>query len=682
MAEGSMAAAAGAPRVKVKNKSPANVQITAEQLIREAWESQDAPPTRAPLQHFADGEELRDYQRVKRKEFEDKIIRNRSHVPIWLTYAKWEEAQNEFERARSIYERALDYDHRSHVLWLHYAEFEMRAKFVNHARNVWDRAVALLPRVSQLWLRYAYMEEVLGRVDLARLVFRRWVDWHPEPNAYSAFVKFEIRNGAIDNARAVFELFVVAHPATVTYLKYARFEERQGNVRRARDVFERATEELPEPLRFSTLYKAFAAFEERHREIDRARAIYKFAVKHLPEKYADEIGAAYTAFEKQRGGGELLEQVLVEKRRAEYEKVLAAKPEDYDAWFDLAALEESAGNHDRVRAVYERATKMLPENETKRAWQRYIYLWLRYATWEELGAKDMERAANVYRAALAVIPKKHALFSFGKLWLHAAELEVRRRNLKDARKLLGNALGVLPHKHSLYRAYIRMELTLTEVDRARILYRKWTERNPTVSDPYIEFAGMEEALGELERARQIFEIALSMPLMDVPETVWKSYIDFEIRVEERGNAVKLYERMLEGNKGLSVWLSYAKFVEEEGDKARAVYKRAYRCMKERVMDEPKNTVVREDVCLVVEKWTEWERKHGDEESLRAALKLKPSKMSRKRKLDTGEEEEVWEIVFPEEQVRKPITKALAAARKWKARKLAKEAGGAREATST
>jgi hypothetical protein len=38
-----------------------------------------------------------------------------------------------------------------------------------------------------------------------------------------------------------------------------------------------------------------------------------------------------------------------------------------------------------------------------------------YALFEELVANDMDRAAQVYAAALALVP--HATFTFGKLWL-------------------------------------------------------------------------------------------------------------------------------------------------------------------------------------------------------------------------------------------------------------------------
>lgn len=51
----------------------------------------------------------------KRKEFEDNIRRNRLNLSNWIKYAQWEESQKEIQRARSIWERALDIDHRFEI---------------------------------------------------------------------------------------------------------------------------------------------------------------------------------------------------------------------------------------------------------------------------------------------------------------------------------------------------------------------------------------------------------------------------------------------------------------------------------------------------------------------------------------------------------------------------------------
>lgn len=179
---------------RVKNKTPAPIQITAEQILREARERQE-PDIRPPKQKINDHTELSDYRLRRRKEFEDLIRRVHWNTSVWVKYASWEETQQDLARARSVWERALEVDYRNHTLWLKYAEFEMRNRCVNHARNVWDRAVALLPRVDQLWYKYIHMEEMLRNIAGARQVFERWMDWQPDMQGWLSYIKFELRYG-------------------------------------------------------------------------------------------------------------------------------------------------------------------------------------------------------------------------------------------------------------------------------------------------------------------------------------------------------------------------------------------------------------------------------------------------------------------------------------------------------
>ena len=68
--------------------------------------------------------------------------------------------------------------------------------------------------------------------------------------------------------------------------------------------------------------------------------------------------------------------------------------------------------------------------------------------------QDYERARQIYRTALQVVP--HKLFTFAKVWLMFAKFEVRRTDLAAARKLLGAAIGMCP-KEKLFKGYIQLE---------------------------------------------------------------------------------------------------------------------------------------------------------------------------------------------------------------------------------
>nr|XP_016442562.1 PREDICTED: crooked neck-like protein 1 [Nicotiana tabacum] len=149
--------------IKVKVRFPAPIQITAEQILREARDTHKSQIQPPPKQKIADSTELADYRNRKRKEFEGQINNKKSLVK----YAKWEETQKDFKRTRSIYERAIELNYRDHTIW--------------------DRAVTLLPKVNQLWYKYIHMEEMLGNVNLC----------HKDrgEDLYEKFVAFEKRYG-------------------------------------------------------------------------------------------------------------------------------------------------------------------------------------------------------------------------------------------------------------------------------------------------------------------------------------------------------------------------------------------------------------------------------------------------------------------------------------------------------
>lgn len=168
--------------------------------------------------------------------------------------------------------------------------------------------------------------------------------------------------------------------------------------------------------------------------------------------------------------------------------------------------------------------------------------------------QDYERAREVYKAAIALVP--HKRFTFAKLWLNYARFEVRRLQLSQARQILGAGIGMSP-KERLFRGYIELELELKEFDRARKLYERCLEWDSSNTRSWIRFSELERNLFDLERARAIFELATSQPGLDMPEVLWKAYIDFEFDEREWVRVQALYERLLERTSHVKVWISYA-----------------------------------------------------------------------------------------------------------------------------
>jgi len=649
------------------------VQITAEQILREATERQGDDGYKPPEQKITNAEELADFQMRKRKEFEDKIRFARQQVGTWLRYAKWEESQNEFTRARSIYERVLDVEYNNPSIWRRYAEMEIRQKFVNHARNIFDRAVALLPRVDQLWYKYVLMEETVGNIAGCRNVFERWMRWEPEEKAWLTYANFEMRSKEIDKARKVYERYVVCIPVSTSYIRYAKWEAKMQQNALARKIFERSFEELPKQEIVPELYVAFAKFEERCGEMERCRHIYKFALDKIPKEESKDLYREFIAFEKQHGSREGIEDVIMNKRRFQYEAQLKSSPMDYDIWFDYIRLEESVGDHDRIREVYERAIANIPPVKEKKHWRRYIYLWINYALFEELVAKDSERTRSVYKTCIRVVP--HKKFTFAKIWTLWAHFEIRQKRLQAARKIFGQAIGRCP-KDRLFKEYIQLELNLGDFERCRILYEKYLEFSPQNCLTWIKFAELETTLNEFERTRALYELGVSQEVLDKPELLWKSYIDFEISQKDFEKTRLLYERLLERTSHVKVLISFAKFEESVSniEGARDVYNRAYKSNREQQRNE--------ECVLVLEEWLRFESElENNDDNVNEVKKKMPRKIKKKRmlKLDDGTDagwEEYHDYIFPDDEKASSGLKMLELAHKWKAGMLGSIGGNA------
>jgi crooked neck len=670
-----MESSRGPPRVK--NKAPAPVQISAEQLLREAVDRQD-PGLQAPTQRFADLEELHEFQGRKRKEFEDYVRRNRMNMNNWMRYAAWELEQKEYRRARSIFERALDVDATHVQLWIRYIEAEMKSRNINHARNLLDRAVTILPRVDKLWYKYVYMEETLGNIAGTRQIFERWMKWEPDEAAWNAYIKLEKRYSEFERARAIFERFTAVHPEPRNWIKWAKFEEEIGDVDQVREVFGTAIEILGDNFMDEKIFVAYARFEAKLKEYDRARAIYKHALDRLPRSKAMSLHKSYTTFEKQFGDREGVEDVVLSKRRVQYEEQVKSNPKNYDIWIDYARLEETGGDPDKVRDIYERAIAQLPPTQEKRHWRRYIYLWIFYALFEETETRDIARARQIYAECLQLIP--HKKFTFAKIWLMKAQFEIRQGDLVTARKSLGQAIGMCP-KDRLFKGYIELELKLFEFMRCRTLYEKQIEFNPSNSSAWIKFAELERGLEDLDRARAIFELAVNQAALDMPELLWKAYIDFEEEEGEYDRTRALYERLLEKTDHVKVWISFAQFelnvpdaeaeedeVENEDEekppaeasilRARKTFERAYKRLKELNQKD-------ERVALL-QAWKAFETAHGSDEDQEKVMGLMPRRVKKRRKLDDENFEEYLDWVFPkDDEGQVKLGRLLEMAQKWK-----------------
>ena len=85
-------------------------------------------------------------------------------------------------------------------------------------------------------------------------------------------------------------------------------------------------------------------------------------------------------------------------------------------------------------------------------WCSYVrFTWVDKPKWLW---RDCSLTVNFSRGCLKLIP--HEKFSFAKLWLLAAQFEIRQLNLKAARQILGNAIGKAPKDKVIYWLSLNM----------------------------------------------------------------------------------------------------------------------------------------------------------------------------------------------------------------------------------
>jgi len=259
-------------------------------------------------------------------------------------------------------------------------------------------------------------------------------------------------------------------------------------------------------------------------------------------------------------------------------------------------LEENHGTIETVREAYEKAVTNIPPFSEKKYWRRYIFVWINYAVYEEYTAKDCDRAKEIYKKALEIIP--HQKFTFSKLWILYAHFYIRMKNLEQARKVFGMSIAICP-REKIFKAYIELELQLGNVEKCRQIYEKFISIQPDNSSAWVKYAELEKSLDEYERCIAIFQAAITQPL-DMPEIVWKAYINVEISYKKFDNVRNLYEILLEKTRHVKVWLSYSKFEQEviDFEKCRDVFDRAYKYFKE--------SNSKEERLMILENWIKTE----------------------------------------------------------------------------
>lgn len=503
---------ATAPPTKIGAVS--STQVTLNDILKDIGQKADVKKASESIQ---DLEELHSHQLARRRDYEHLLRRNRLNYAQWMRYARWEAEHNhDLRRFRSIMERALEVNSQHVPFWVRYVELELMFKNVNHARNILERAISVLPKVDKFWFLYVQTEEALGRPDSVRHIFERWLKWKPGREAWVSYIGFEKRAGG--SVAELYERAVKEFNDANVWLEWATFEMFKSKPERIRGIFEGAANAGA----FSAeLLSKWAFWEAKEKERERGKAILTLAFEKgvLDAAERAKLGQSLLEFENLYGdskGHQL-------KWRIQQEQAVRSNPRDYDAWWNLSNIEE-------LEEMFKNAVAEKPLQETKSVlWRRYVFLFIRWALWEEYARSNVNAARQIYKDLISTFP---TTFTFAKAWIHAAELEIRHGNLTGARKVLGRALGTFP-KTKLFIYYINMERTLGEWDRVRRIHERWIEvtiDNPeTALESLISF---EKEMGEHERCVALYRGISSVSGSSGVKKAFVEYLKGELMYDE------------------------------------------------------------------------------------------------------------------------------------------------------
>ncbi|XP_069467805.1 protein RRP5 homolog [Ambystoma mexicanum] len=243
--------------------------------------------------------------------------------------------------------------------------------------------------------------------------------------------------------------------------------------------------------------------------------------------------------EKQQAEKELskIEATLMDPTRPpltadEFDRLVLSSPNSSILWLQYMAFHLHATEIEKARAVAERALKTISfreEQEKLNVWVAFLNLENLYGT-EETLMKVFERAVQ-YNEPL-------------KVFMQLADVYAKSEKFKQADDLYNTMLKRFRKEKSVWLKYATYLLKQGETDSAHRLLQRALKCLPDKEhvDVISKFAQLEFHLGDVERAKSIFESTLS----NYPKRtdLWSVYIDMMIKHGSQKEVRTIFERVI------------------------------------------------------------------------------------------------------------------------------------------
>ncbi|KAF1795757.1 Tetratricopeptide-like helical domain [Phytophthora cactorum] len=458
--------------------------------------------------------------------------------------------------------------------------------------TTYDRFLAEFPLCFGYWNKYAQYEHRLGSRTR-------------EDGLGTVATLAEAKQKACE----VYERGVLAVRYSVDmWMKYCEFliHTLHSPVDETRPVLERAVEACGDDPMAGPLWELYIQLETVNNDMPRLNQVFK-RIMHQPLRNLEEFWEKYNQFvlaqqlnalatpEEQKAlasdGEELMDEGLLRVKIVNAVEAVKNKTmEDiyrcqaFEAgidrsyfhvtpvteaamknWHSYLDFEETAGNDDRCRTLYERCLISCAN---------YEEIWLRYVSWSE-NVHGFTAADAVFQRAVTIFLKYRA-----SIYLeYAAFLEAHNKLQKAQDTYMKVLSDVAPKLAEAFLHYCNFERRRGDVETAKTWYERGMEAVDNETEVYAYVATsyatfLHKIVGDAAAARAVFERAVQKHSESV--LLWLNFIHFELSMggknaELVSRVARVYELALEDSSKLSMdekndlWFQYVEFLENYAD---------------------------------------------------------------------------------------------------------------------
>ncbi|KAL7126107.1 hypothetical protein ABFS83_14G163700 [Erythranthe nasuta] len=318
-----------------------------------------------------------------------------------------------------------------------------------------------------------------------------------------AFAKLYESHNDVSNARVIFDKAVqvgykaVDHLASV-WCEWAEMELRHKNFKGALELMCRATAEPSDEVK-------------RRVAVDGNEPVQMKLHKSL------RLWTFYVDLEESLGN--------LESTRAVYERILDLRIATPQVIINYAMLLEDNKYFEDAFKVYERGVKIFKYPHVKDIWVTYLSKFVK-----RYGKSKLERARELFEHAVEMAPAE----SVKQLYLQYAKLEEDFGLAKRAMRVYDQATKAVPanEKLGMYAIYISRAAEIFGVPKTREIYEQAIESglpDKDVKTMCVKYAELEKSLGEIDRGRALFKQASQFSDPRSDPDFWKKWQEFEFQ---------------------------------------------------------------------------------------------------------------------------------------------------------